>query len=495
MNEEELAKSLLGENEEEEAAKLLLSDAAPVQTSSGVSPVETTMSNINDILLMGYGPEVMAGMSTLGGTKGDYKKTRDAYRARDQAGANDNRKSAILGKTIGLGAGAFTPNVAVSKVPSIANWLAKFGKYAAPVADATATGATYGGLANTEGEGFDVVNRAKNALTGSLAGFGIGSGMAGLTKGGESLYKRPFKNIDAEANVLHDTPISDLALSEGVTGNPQTIYEKLLAIKSRAGQQIGSGVARSQERFGVNNIVDGLENSVPNTAGQMGSKENVISFIKKELKAVADMKNQPGMQKYAQELANYEAELLKFNNRPNTGGLMGNPLPPVKPVEPVFPNQITTGDLFDVKVGAGQNLKTAFANGEVPLSKEAKGALYDYMNKNTRDPIARASTPEQMAVFNKAMEDYGTIASNDAELFKAAKAWQKNKSILPDVRLRLNGQKGLPITYEPSEFLMTNVGNFMNKAGSSKLANKAAATIPKYLARENNPWDFNREGN
>lgn len=137
-----------------------------------------------------------------------------------------------------------------------------------------------------------------------------------LEAGGSALYNRPFKKIDASADVQKGVQrISEMAKEYGITGDYQQILAQLRDKIEQEGQNIGGTVSKLQGRLSPSEIMGSAEGAASKNLGSMQDRENILNFIQNELDLMTPPSFQENMAKYVADKNKYNADILKYNEQ------------------------------------------------------------------------------------------------------------------------------------------------------------------------------------
>lgn len=225
----------------------------------GMGPIETAAKSALDAASMGYGPNIIAGIKTLGGTIGDYAKERDKERADLSLGQYENPISSAVGTGTGvvgqIGATALAPEI---EGPAL---LAKFAESApliSKIAKAFAIGEGMSAVKNPgdrEGQvsGLQIEDRANNMLKDAplnAAFAGVGGVISNkLDKLAQNKSLETMKVLSPTSSAIKDAEsrfrtedIANFMDRNGITqGFPDAkeLAQRAAAAKDRAGKVIG----------------------------------------------------------------------------------------------------------------------------------------------------------------------------------------------------------------------------------------------------------------
>lgn len=170
-------KDTIKEEKPEAAWKKTITDADPQEA------LETFAETALDEALLGYYPQIAAGIKTLGGTAGDYAKQRDLELKELQRGQFESPIASGLGTAAAIGAQMAIPFSGAAKLATLA-------KTGAPI--------------------------AKQAAIEGLKGFALGSAISGLKNPGEVTGQiEPLQFEKRLENITSEAPMNAIA---GVAG-------------------------------------------------------------------------------------------------------------------------------------------------------------------------------------------------------------------------------------------------------------------------------------
>lgn len=139
----------------------------------------------------------------------------------------------------------------------------------------------------------------------------VGAGKSALATGGEALYQRPFRRIDATADVKNGVQrISDLAKEYGITGNYQQILTQLREKLGQEGANIGNTVDQLTGKLSGSDIMNLSENAASMKLGSTTDRNNILNFINKEIENMTPESVVADRAKYAAEKSRYNDQIL-----------------------------------------------------------------------------------------------------------------------------------------------------------------------------------------
>lgn len=154
--------------------------------------------------------------------------------------------------------------------------------------------------------------RAYEAVTNPL-GEVLNVGKSGLEAGGSALYQRPFRQIDATADVKKGVQrISELAKEYGITGNYQQVLAQLRDRLEQEGANIGANAVQLQGKLSPTDIMGMSEDAASRVMGSMQDRENILNFIEKEIDLKTPTSFKESMARYAANKNKYNEDLLKY---------------------------------------------------------------------------------------------------------------------------------------------------------------------------------------
>lgn len=161
--------------------------------------------------------------------------------------------------------------------------------------------------------------RSARAVANPLAGVIAESTRAGapiLKSVGKSLYERPFKRIDATADVKKGVrKISDLAAEYGISGDYRSILSQLRDRLEQEGKTIGETVAGLEGKLSPEDIMQMSEGAASVKLGSVQDRENILNFINKELEKMTPPSATEKMAKYASERQKYAKDIADYEAR------------------------------------------------------------------------------------------------------------------------------------------------------------------------------------
>lgn len=303
---------------------------------TAMGPVETGAKTALDTYALGYGPNIIAGAKTLGGTVGNYPKERDTQRAELTAGQKANPIASGVGTAAGVIGAIATPIPGMGEM-SVAEG-AGLGAKALNTAAHAGRGVLFAnamsalvnpGDVKGEVSGPQLEDRMKNvkdnATMNSIVGAGTGlisakiSSMAGnkeqlATKAigvspssAAKLENKSGELIDASGNILNSKrqELANFVMDKGIvtpTATPTSIAANAAASVDKYGKQVSNVFNKYTPKVTDNNNIQELSDMVdkelgshlanpsdPRLAGKSDTAKNVIDDIKSKIASRSDV--------------------------------------------------------------------------------------------------------------------------------------------------------------------------------------------------------------
>lgn len=346
---------------------------------------------------------------------------------------------------------------------------------------------------------------------GELAGQGIGRAADNI---GSSMWKSPFKKIDVENTIGRKKgEIGKLIEQYGITGNYEETLNKLRnVLKETEGPNIGSYLDQSGKKWSADEIKALSGGAIPDQAGSLGSKDDILGFIDDELSRVADVRGLTSQNsKYKSDYSDYlknntahqerdlsQGKLFRdpqvrgdFDSEGN--GLLGigdiiapqaGPMAPVRPDDKIF----TAKDIFDLRGNLAHKAKSGFSGKSSAAISNPKAdqmsGVYGAMNNEIEAALPAASIPG----YKGTMDRYGTVSSAIPDLEKAAIAEAKQpfwnlKGI--ELNRPSSWTNVIPDGILPGVGAQTKAGKLIKGSGKSTQANPwLIRALPKLIEQD-----------